>query len=89
MLRHTIESAFAGYRSGLVFPETVLQSHWFAVLSAFVAVNTVMYVALAIAKVLPKWYFSDLFSSRKRRSETRSIYPQGSAAGPGDSENDV
>jgi hypothetical protein len=34
-----------------------------------------MYVALAIAKMLPKVYLSDWASRRGRRSETRSIHP--------------
>lgn len=75
-MRGYVHKAIAeGYQTGLLLPEETLQTHWFAVLSAFVAINTVMYVALAIAKVLPKWYLSDFVTSRSRRSETRSIYP--------------
>ncbi len=60
---------------GLLLPESVLASDLFAVLAAFVAINTVMYVVLAIAKMLPKVYLGDFVNGRNRRSETRSIYP--------------
>jgi hypothetical protein len=59
----------------LLLPESVLASDLFAVLAAFVAINTVMYVVLAIAKMLPKVYLGDFVNGRNRRSETRSIYP--------------
>jgi hypothetical protein len=55
----------------------VLHTEWFAVLTAFVALNTIMYVALAVGKVLPKLYVSDWVASPDRRSQTRSIYPDG------------
>lgn len=55
-----------------------MHTEWFAVLTAFVALNTIMYVALAIGKVLPKLYLSDWVHSPDRRSQTRSIYPDGS-----------
>jgi len=58
-----------------VLPESVLQSGWFAVLAAFVAINTVMYVVLATATMLPKVYVSDWFTSRDRRTLNRSIHP--------------
>lgn len=65
-----------GHQSrGLLLPESFLASELFTVLAAFVAINTVMYVVLAIAKMLPKVYISDFFDRRNRRSETRSIYP--------------
>ncbi|UMG91903.1 hypothetical protein [Nocardioides sp. TF02-7] len=51
--------------------------HWVGVLSAFVAVNTVMYVALAVAKMLPKVYVADWLPRRHQRAETRSIHPDG------------
>ena len=41
----------------------------------FVAINTVLYLTLAIIKLLPKAYLSDWVDQRNRRSETRSIYP--------------
>ena len=63
--------------SGLVLPSSVLQSDEFAVLAAFVAINTVMFAALAIAKILSKVHPTDLLRGRNRRVETRSIHPDG------------
>jgi hypothetical protein len=60
---------------GLVIPESIMHTQWYAVLSVFVAVNTVLYLTLAIIKILPKAYLSDWVNRRNRRAETRSIYP--------------
>ena len=60
---------------GILLPSSILDSEWFAVLAAFVAINTVMYVALALAKLLPRVHLTDLVMPRNRRSETRSIHP--------------
>ncbi|KQO04137.1 hypothetical protein ASF21_03555 [Arthrobacter sp. Leaf234] len=60
----------------MLLPETVLHSGLFAVLAAFVAINTVIYASLALANVLPKIYPSDWVTNRNRRTETRSIYPE-------------
>ncbi len=60
---------------GILFPASLLSSPWFAVLSAFVAINTVLYTALAIAKILPKIYIGDLWHRRERRQVNRSIHP--------------
>ena len=64
-----------------VLPESILHSPWFAALSMFVAINTIVYLTLAIIKLLPKAYLSDWVDQRNRRSETRSIYPE-AEAGP-------
>jgi hypothetical protein len=61
---------------GILLPESFLRSDGFAVLAAFVAINTVMYVALAVAKMLPKVYVTDWFTHRDRRGQTRSIHPE-------------
>lgn len=61
---------------GILLPESVLQSDFFAILATFVAINTVMYAALAIAKILPRVYVGDLLPGQRRRLETRSIYPE-------------
>jgi hypothetical protein len=61
--------------SGLLLPETVLVSPWYAVLATFVAINTLMYGALAVSQILPKLYLSDFSRQRGRRAETRSIDP--------------
>jgi hypothetical protein len=47
------------------------------VLATFVAINTIMYVALAIATMLPKIHVGDWVRRRYERAETRSIYPDG------------
>jgi hypothetical protein len=60
---------------GLLLPESILRNELVAVLAAFVAINTMIYVTLAVAKMLPKVYVSDLVDTRNRRSETRSIDP--------------
>ena len=56
-------------------PESILHSEPYLVLVTFVSVNTVAFGALAIAKLLPPVNVSAWFTSRDRRSETRSIYP--------------
>ena len=58
-----------------VLPENVMHGAWFAALSMFVAINTVLYLTLAIIKLLPKAYVSDWVDQRNRRGESRSIYP--------------
>ena len=65
--------AFVG---GILLPESIMHSQWFAVLSMFVAVNTVLYLTLAVIKLLPKAYLSDWVVQRNRRAESRSIYPE-------------
>ncbi len=60
---------------GLLFDQSFLTSNYFLTLAAFVAINTVMYAVMAVAKILPKIYVVDWFTHRNRRSETRSIYP--------------
>ena len=70
-----VYATVAPLHAGLTFPESVLRSNLFAVLAAFVAINTVMYGALALAKMLPKVYPGDWLPSRNRRAQTRSIYP--------------
>ena len=60
---------------GILLPESTLREEFVAVLSAFVAINTVLYVTLAVAKMLPKVYLSDWIQGRNRRAETRNIDP--------------
>lgn len=59
---------------GLLLPEAILHTHWFSVLAAFVALNTVIYVCLSLFKMFPAPRWSRR-GGRNRRSETRSIYP--------------
>lgn len=61
--------------AGILLPESVMNSEPFSVLMIFVATNTLIYVALAVAKILPKIYLSDWIQRRRTRSETRSIHP--------------
>ena len=63
---------------GILFPGSVLHSDFFAILAAFVAINTVIYAALAIAKIVPILRLADLRPGGgfSRRSATRSIYPE-------------
>lgn len=60
---------------GVLLPDSILRNEVIAVLAAFVAINTIVYVTLAVAKILPKLYVRDWLSGRNRRSETRSIHP--------------
>jgi hypothetical protein len=71
-----------------MLPAAILQSQVFAVLAAFVAINTVMYGALALGKMLPKVYPTDWVTSRNRRAENRSIHPEVSPAGSEDGGRD-
>ena len=65
--------------TGILIPESILQSDWFSVLATFVAINTVIYVALGIIKILPKVNIRSRHSGASRRSETRSIHPDAPA----------
>jgi hypothetical protein len=65
-----------------VLPQSIMHTPWFAALSTFVAINTVLYLTLALVKLLPKAYLSDWVDHRNRRSETRSIYPDVEAGDP-------
>ena len=65
-----------------VLPQSIMHGSWFAALTMFVAINTVLYLTLAIIKLLPKAYLSDWVDQRNRRSETRSIYPEADAGAP-------
>jgi hypothetical protein len=58
-----------------ILPSSVLSSDAFRVLAAFVAINTIMYAAVTVAKLLPRLNPSVVRRGRYVRSETRSIYP--------------
>ena len=60
---------------GVLLPDSILRHEAIAVLAAFVAINTIVYVTLSVAKMLPKVYVSDWLTARNRRAETRSIHP--------------
>jgi hypothetical protein len=40
--------------AGILLSHEVLHSRWFQALAAFVAVNTLVYAALALAKLIPR-----------------------------------
>ena len=40
--------------AGILLPSSVLHSHWFQALAAFVAVNTLIYAGLSLAKLIPR-----------------------------------
>ena len=58
-----------------LLPESLLHSEAYLVLVTFVSVNTVAFAALSIAKLLPPIRPAAWFTSRNRRTETRSIHP--------------
>jgi hypothetical protein len=61
--------------AGILLPESIVHTEWFAILATFVAINTVMYAALAAAKILPKLHPGSWLPARHQRAETRSIHP--------------
>ena len=61
--------------AGVLLPSSLIHTQWFGVLAAFVAINTVIYVTLAIGKMLPKIYVNDYIHHAERRGQTRSIHP--------------
>jgi hypothetical protein len=40
--------------AGILLPSSVLHSTWFQALAAFVAVNTLIYAALSLGKLVPR-----------------------------------
>lgn len=64
---------------GVLLPESTLDATWFRVLAAFVVVNTLVYVLLTVAKVLPRIHPGRWLPRRHVRRETRSIHPDGPA----------
>ncbi len=68
--------------TGVLLPETTLWAPWAQVLATFVAINTVMYVAVAVAKILPKVHVGDWLNTSYARAETRSIHPRAADGWP-------
>lgn len=60
-----------------VLPTSILETDAFGVLTAFVAINTIMYAAVTVAKLFPRVDVSALRRRGYERAETRSIYPEG------------
>lgn len=61
--------------AGILLPESFLHSRFFIILATLVALNTVVYAALSIVHMLPKWFRPAWFRGNKQRKATRSIYP--------------
>ena len=40
--------------AGILLPSSVLRSGWFQALATFVAINTLVYAVLAVAKLIPR-----------------------------------
>lgn len=79
----TTLAALAGTQTMTAFlSEPMMHSMPLRVLTAFVAINTVIYSVLAVAKILPRVYPSTWFRGRNRRVEDRSIFPAGLSAVP-------
>lgn len=53
---------------GILLPADVLQESWFRVLAAFVAVNTLVYMTLAVLTVLPRAYPGRWWRRRRDRN---------------------
>ena len=58
-----------------VLPASVLSTEWFRILAAFVAINTIMYASVTVAKLLPRVNPAVFRRGTHQRVETRSIYP--------------
>lgn len=63
------------FATGVLISESFLNSNFFIVLSAVVALNTTIYAALAVSKMFPKWLKPKWWRNGRKRAETRSIYP--------------
>lgn len=61
--------------SGLLLPESFMHSRFFIILATLVALNTVIYAALSLVHVIPKWFRSSWLRGHRPRAVTRSIYP--------------
>ncbi len=68
------------FLAGMVLPSSWLGTAWYATLTGFVAVNTLIYVVLSLAKLAHpvhpgQWIYS--LRTRRQRREDRSIHPPG------------
>ena len=68
--------------AGILFPESTIFSRCFSVLSVLVAINTVIYVAPGVAKILPRFSPGEWVPRRYTRGQTRSIHPDADDPGP-------
>lgn len=60
---------------GILLPAEFLNSEFFGVLSAFVAINTLIFLTLAFGKILPRIHYSDIRRKLKgdRRRASRAL----------------
>ena len=68
---------FINLIDGLLLPESFMQSQFFVILATLVALNTVVYAALSVVHVIPKWFKPSWLRGHRPRGVTRSIYPDG------------
>lgn len=61
--------------AGILLPESFLHSRFFIILATLVALNTVVYAALSLVHMLPKWFRPSWLRGSKKRRTTRSIFP--------------
>lgn len=61
--------------AGILLPESFLHSRFFIILATLVALNTVVYAALSVVHMLPKWFRPSWLRGSKKRRATRSIFP--------------
>lgn len=54
---------------GILMSSDVLQTSWFRVLAAFVAVNTLVYMTLAVLTILPRVYPSEWWRRLRGRTQ--------------------
>ena len=66
--------------TGGALPSSIMDTGVMRVLAAFVAINTLMYCALAVAKLLPRVHPSTWLWGDNRRVSHRSIHPPDSPA---------
>jgi hypothetical protein len=55
---------------GILLPSEVMTTGWFQALALFVALNTLVFAALALAKLVPKRRFRAADAVRKSRGST-------------------
>jgi hypothetical protein len=63
--------------AGLVLPESFLHTRFFVILATLVSLNTVIFAALSIIHMFPKWIKPGWSRGRNPRRVTRSIFPDG------------
>lgn len=62
---------------GLLLEESFMESRFFIILATLVELNTVIYAALSIVHVIPKFLKPKWLGKHRPRGVTRSIYPDG------------